>query len=46
MWGLWGDGRGSKLLWWGDVRNERDGNRLPKNLQPEMLDGILEGGYG
>jgi hypothetical protein len=40
MWGLWDDGRGSKLLLWGVLRNERDGNSLPRNLQPRMLDGI------
>ena len=44
MWGLWGDGRGSRLLWWEGLRNERDGNSLPRNLQPKTLDGIWGGG--
>lgn len=40
MWELWDDGRGSTLLLWGALRNERDGNSLPRNLQPKMLHGI------
>jgi len=47
MWGLWGDGRGSRLLWWGGLRNERDGNSLPRNLQPKNVRRDLgNGGYG